>query len=261
MPRSLWSGALSFGLVNVPVRLVSAVRQREVRFHQVHEADGGRIKYKRVYEAEEREVPYEEIAKVYDADGGAPVMITGEEIESVEAERSELIEISDFVKLDQVDPIYFEKPYYLVPDKGGDKAYRLLVESMRDSERIAIATFVFRGSEKLVAIRAFGGALTLTTLNYGDEVVMPEDLEGLPQKTRTPAKERKMAEALIDALAAEFDPHKYRDAHRERVLDLIEAKRAGGILLPTTKPKREATTDLAAALEQTLASLKAKKRA
>lgn len=260
MPRSLWSGSLSFGLVNVPVKVVTAVRQKELKFHQVHESDGGRIRYKRVCEVDGKEVPYEEISKMSE-EGGAPVLITEEDLAAVKAERSDLIEITDFVKLDQVDPLYFEKPYYLVPDKGGEKAYRLMVEAMQDKGQVAIAKIVFRDRERLVAVRPLGRALTMSMMNYGDEVILPEDLEGVPEAGKTPKKEIDMAKRLIEELASDFEPTKYKDEHRERLLDLIATKREGGILMPVPKGKHETTTDLTAALEASLAAIRKGRKA
>lgn len=259
MPRSLWSGALSFGLVNVPVKVVSAVSQKKITFHQIHEKDGGRIRYKRVCEAEDKEVPYEEIAKMTD-EGGPPVMFTKEEIAAAEAEKSDLIEILDFVKIEEVDPLYFEKPYYLLPDKGGDKAYRLLVEAMTNTKRVAVAKFIMRSKERLVAIRPVDHALTLTTLNYGDEVILPKDMEGVPESVKVNKKEVDMAERLVSELSTEFDPGKYRDEHRMRLLDLIEAKREGGIVMPMPKAKAAATGDLASALEASLKAIRERQK-
>lgn len=255
MPRSLWSGSLSFGLVTVPVKVVTAVQPKEVRFHQVHLADGGRIRYKRVCEAEEKEVPFEEIAKATE-DG---VLITKEDVEAVEAEKGDVIDILDFVRLDQVDPLYFEKPYYLVPGKGGDKAYRLLVEAMDAQKRAAVAKMVFRSRERLVVVRPLSRALVMTMLNYGDEVLLPEDVEGVPEKAKADKREVAMAEQLIDTLAADWDPARYEDEHRARVLDLIETKRAGGILLPPPVAARKPTADLAAALQASLDAAKKRK--
>lgn len=255
MPRSLWSGSLSFGLVTVPVKLVSAVQQKEIRFHQVHVADGGRIRYKRVCEVDGEEVAPEEIAKV-DESG---VLVTQEELDAVGAEKSDVVDILDFVKLDEVDPLYFDKPYYLLPGKGGDKAYRLLVEAMRAKGRAAVARIVFRGKEKLCAVRALDNALTLTMLNYGDEVILPAALEGVPEKGKLDKREVGLAGDLIEHLAAGWDPEKYRDEHRARVQDLLDAKREGGILVPTPPEKRAATVDLAKALEASLAAARGKK--
>ncbi|HEX2022921.1 MAG TPA: Ku protein [Candidatus Thermoplasmatota archaeon] len=255
MPRSLWSGSLSFGLVTVPVKLVGAVQQKEIRFHQVHVADGGRIRYKRVCEVDGEEVAPEDIAKTTE-DG---VLVTQEELDAVEADKSDVVDILDFVKIEEVDPIYFEKPYYLLPGKGGDKAYRLLVEAMRAKERAAVARIVFRGKEKLCVVRALERALTLTMLNYGDEVVLPEELEGVPEKGKLDKREVNLAGDLIEHLASDWSPEKYSDEHRARVQDLLDAKREGGIFVPTPPAKRAATVDLAKALEASLAAAKGKK--
>lgn len=257
MARSLWSGSLSFGLVNVPVKVVTAIRDHDIRFHQVHEADGGRIHYKRVCSVDGKEVDYDEIAKV--PAKGDPVVLTKEEVESVEAQKGETIDIRDFVDMKQIDPLYFDKPYYLVPDKGGDKAYRLLVEAMRKKERAAIASFVFRQKEKLVAIRPLGRALTLTMLNYADEVLLPEEVEDLPKAAKLPKKEVEMAERLIEELATDFDVSRYQDEFKMRLEDLLDAKREGGILLPPPRERPKAAGDLVAALEASLAAARGRK--
>lgn len=257
MPRSLWSGSLSFGLVNIPVKVVTAVRDHDIRFHQVHEADGGRIHYKRICSVDGEEVDFDEIAKV--PAKGDPVVLTKEELEGVEAVKGETIDIRDFVDMTQLDPLYFDKPYYLIPDKGGDKAYRLLCEAMRNQERAAVASFVFRAKEKLVAIRPLGRALTLTMLNYADEVLLPEDVDGVPASGKLPKKEVEMAERLVAELATDFDITRYRDDFKARVEDLLDAKREGGILLPPPRAKPKAAGDLVAALEASLQAARERK--
>jgi len=257
MPRAIWSGALSFGLVNIPVKIVSAVSQKEVRFNQIHAKDGGRVHMKRYCSAGDHEVPYEEIAKGYKIGGDEYVLVEKEELEQLAPGKSETIDIVDFVDMLEVDPIYFEKPYYLVPDKGGQKAYRLLFEAMRKSGRVAIARFVMRSREHLVVIRTVGHAVALTTLNYHDEIVDQKELE-LPTQSeaKIPERELEMAERLIDALTATFDPEKYTDTYREQVLALIEAKAEGKEIVAPPTPKAQKTKDLADALEASLAAVR-----
>lgn len=260
MPRAIWSGALSFGLVNIPVKLVTAVSQKEVRFNQIHEKDGGRVEMKRFCSAGDHEVPYEEIVKGYKIGGDEYVTITKDELEQLSPGKSETIDIVDFVDMLEVDPIYFEKSYYLIPDKGGQKAYRLMYDAMRKSGRVAIARFVMRSREHLVVIRTVGKAIGLTTLNYHDEIVDQKELE-LPTESnakdaKTPAREIEMAEKLIDALTTTFDPESYTDTYREQVLALIEAKAEGKEIVATPAPKLQKTKDLADALEASLAAVR-----
>lgn len=252
MPRAIWSGALSFGLVNVPVKVVSAVSQKEVRFNQIHEKDGGRVEMKRHCTAGDHEVPFDEIVKGYKLGGEEYVVITKEELEQLSPSKSETIDIVDFVDIAEIDPIYFEKPYYLVPDKGGAKAYRLLHEAMGKSGRVAIARFVMRSREHLVAVRTLDKVLTMTTLNYHDEVLDIEGLEGVPTEAKIPQRELDMAEKLIDALTTSFDPQKYADEYREQVLALIEAKAEGKEIVAPPAPKAPKAKDLVSALEASL---------
>lgn len=252
MPRAIWSGSLSFGLVNVPVKVVSAVQQKEVRFNQIHAADGGRVEMKRFCTAGDHEVPYEEITKGYKLGGDEYVTVSKEELEQIAPGKSETIDIVDFVDLLEIDPIYYEKPYYLIPDKGGAKAYMLLEEAMNKSGRVAIARFVMRSREHLVAVRPMGKVLTMTTLNYHDEVVDQAALEGIPEKGKVSERELDMAQKLIDALTTTFDPEKYTDEYREQVLALIEAKAEGKevVAAPAAKPAK--TKDLVEALQASL---------
>lgn len=259
MPRAIWSGSLSFGLVNVPVKVVSAIQQKEVRFNQLHAKDGGRVEMKRFCTAGDHEVPYEEIVKGYKLGGDEYVTIDREELEQIAPGKGETIDITDFVDISELDPIYFEKPYYLVPDKGGAKAYRLLTEAMEKSGRVAIARVVMRSRESLVVVRPLHGALTMTTLNYHDEIVDVASLEGVPRETKVAPKEREMAEKLIDALTTSFDPEKYTDEYREQVLALIEAKAEGKTVVTSPAPKPAKTKDLVEALEASLAAARGKR--
>jgi DNA end-binding protein Ku len=258
MPRSIWSGAISFGLVNVPVKLFTAVRKKDVRFHQLHEKDGARIKQKRFCEAEEKEVPYEEIVKGYELGGGQYVMIDPDELDTLDPEATHTIDIEDFVELDQIDPLFYDSSYYMVPDERGGKAYRLLLEAMRDANRVGIATVVMRTKQYLVAVRPVGDALVMSTMNFYDEVVPQDDLEGLPTgRTEVSDRELKMAQQLIDSLATEFDATKYRDTYRDRVLEIIEQKASGQeIVAPAAPEKRAPVVDLMAALEASLNAAK-----
>ncbi len=258
MARSIWGGAISFGLVNVPVKLFTAVRKKDVRFHQLHAKDGARIQQKRVCSLDGQEVPYEEIAKGYDLGGDQYVMIDPTELEELDPESTHTIDIEDFVHLDQIDPLYFDSSYYVVPDERGSKPYRLLLEAMRESGKVGIAKVVMRTKQYLVAIRPLGDALVLSTMNFSDEVVPREELEGLPGPAQDVSeRELTMASQLIETLTTDFDPHKYEDTYRERVLELIERKAEGQevVAQPAAEPRRP-VVDLMAALEASLAAAK-----
>lgn len=253
MARAIWSGSISFGLVNVPVKVYTAVRQKEVRFHQLHDKDGARLQYKRVCSADGKEVPYEHIVKGYEIAPDEYVVITPEELEALDPEATRMIDIEDFVDLVEIDPLYFDKSYYLAPNTGGGKAYRVLLDSMREAGKVAIGRVVLRTKQYMVALRPAGDALVMSTLNYHDEIVSPDDVDGLPREADAGARELKMAQQLIDALSTEWEPDRYRDEYRERVLELIEAKAEGKEIV--SQPVTEEPTlvgDLMAALEQSL---------
>lgn len=259
MPRAIWSGAISFGLVNIPVKLYSAVSRKTVRFNQLDAKDGTRIQQKRVNPATGEEVPYERLVKGYEIGPDRYVVVTPEELEGVEPRKTRMIEIEDFVELDEIDPIYYDHPYYLAPGTGASKAYALLLQAMERSRRVGIARVVIRSKEQLVAIRPLDGALCMETLLFGDEVVQPDAIEELPDGAEVDASERelKMASELIDSLVADFDPSKYRDTYRERVLELIERKAEGEeIAIQPPEEEPAAAPDLMAALEASIESAK-----
>ena len=258
MPRSIWSGAISFGLVNVPVKLYTAVRKKDVRFHQLHEKDGVRIQQKRVCPEEDVEVPYDEIVKGYEISKGQYVMIEPEELESLDPEATHTIDIEDFVHLDDIDPLFFDTSYYLVPDARGGKAYRLLLAAMREAGMVGIARVVMRTKQYLCAVRPVGDALVLTTMNFSDEVIPREELSGLPgPQSGASERELRMAEQLIESLTTDFEPDKYSDTYRAEVLALIERKAEGQeIVAPEAPEKPTPVVDLMAALEASLAAAK-----
>src|SRR5215218_567054 len=259
MPRAIWSGAISFGLVNIPVKMYSAVSRKTVRFNQLDGKDGTRIQQKRVNPKTGDEVPYERLVKGYELSPDRYVVVTPEELDSVEPRKTRMIEIEDFVELDDIDPIYYDHPYYLAPGKGAAKAYVLLLKAMEESRRVGIARVVIRSKEQLVAIRPRNGILYMETLLFGDEVISPDDLDEMPDADEVKAGKREIAMAndLIDSLATEFDPSKYRDEYRERVLELIEHK-AEGHEIAVQEPEEEPAEvpDLMAALEASIASAK-----
>ena len=261
MARSIWGGAISFGLVNVPVKLFTAVRKKDVRFHQLHAKDGARVQQKRVCSLDGEEVPYEELAKGYEIGSGHYVVIDPAELEDLDPESTHTIDIEDFVDLDQIDPLFFDSSYYVVPDERGAKPYRLLLEAMRDANKVGIAKVVMRTKQYLVALRPVGEALVMSTMNFADEVVPQEELEGLPGESHSVSeRELAMANQLIGSLASDFDPAKYRDTYREQVLELIERKAEGQEVVAQPAVERPApVVDLMAALEASLAAVKGDK--
>ena len=260
MARAIWSGSISFGLLNVPVRLYSAVARRGIALREIRESDGARIRHRRVAEGTEEEVAYEDIVKAFEIAPGRYVPLSKDELASLDPQKSRAIEVQDFVELDQIDPIYFDSPYYLGPAEGAEKAYSLLARAMEASGKVAIARFVFRNKEHLAAIRPADGVLTLTTMRFADEVVPPSELQdALPaERPRVAKREVEMAEKLIDSLTRRFDPGAYRDEYREELLAMIERKAEGKELLEAPlAEEREPTRapDLMAALEESIAAV------
>jgi DNA end-binding protein Ku len=259
MPRSIWTGAISFGLVNVPVKLFSAVSSKSVRFHQLHAEDGGRVKQKRVCSVDGEEVSYDEIVKGYELGPDRYVVIEPGELEALDPKASRTIDIEDFVEIDQVDPIYFDHAYYLAPNTGAAKSYKLLHSAMQDAGRAAVARLVMRQKQYLAILRATDdGVIALSTMYYGDEVTDPSGIDELDAIEEAEANDREvgMAKQLIDSLSTEWDPAKYSDTYRERVIDLIERKAAGEEIAVQPEAEPEAVPDLMAALEASLAAVK-----
>jgi DNA end-binding protein Ku len=260
MARAIWSGSISFGLLNVPVRLYSAVARRNIALREIRDSDSARIKHRRVAEGTDEEVPYENIVKAFEITPGNYVPLGKDEMSALAPEKTRAIDVQDFVDIEEIDPMYFDSPYYLGPAEGAEKAYSLLAAAMESSGKAAIARFVFRNKEHLAAIRASNGVLTLTTMRFADEVVPPSELDDvLPQKKPKVAKrEQEMAEQLIDQLSTDFDPSDYRDEYREQLLALIERKAEGKeIVQPETEePKATKAPDLMAALEESIAAVK-----
>jgi DNA end-binding protein Ku len=260
MARAIWSGTISFGLLNVPVKLYSAVSRKTIRFNELRESDGSRVRHKRVAESDDKEVPYEDIVRGYEISPDRYVVFAREELDKLTPEKTRAIEIQDFVDIEQIDPIYFDSPYYLAPAEGAEKAYGLLVKAMQSAGKAAIARFVLRNKEHLAAIRPMDGVLTLTTMRFADEVVSPKELDDvLPDSApRVEKREREMAEKLIDSLAGDFEPDKYRDEYREQLLSLIEQKASGKeiVVQEGEEPEPTKAPDLMAALEESLAAVK-----
>jgi DNA end-binding protein Ku len=260
MPRAIWSGAISFGLVNVPIKLYSATSPKTVRFHQLHARDGVRIQQKRVCPADGEEVPYEEIVKGFEIAPERYVVIRQEELDALDPRHTKTIDIESFVELADIDPVYYDNAYHVAPAQGGAKPYALLLSAMEQAGKVAIGRFVLRTRQQICALRPADGVLMLSTMLFGDEVNSPErldELEGLADVEATRA-EVAMAEQLIASLSVAFDPTSYRDEYRERVLDLIDRKAAGEeVAVQPAAAAPAPVPDLMAALEASVAAVRA----
>jgi DNA end-binding protein Ku len=259
MARAIWSGAISFGLVNVPVKLYTATSPKTVRFNQLSSKTGARIRQKRVDPTTDEEVPYEEIVKGYEITPERYVVITNEELDALDPRATKTIDIEEFVDLAEIDPIYYDHNYYLAPTAGGAKAYRLLLDAMRESGKVGIGKVVIRSKQQLCALRPTGDVLTLTTMLWGDEVLSPDRLDeiGEIEEAQATDRELKMAEQLIASLSTDFAPDKFRDEYRDQVLQLIERKAAGEEIAVQPQAEEEAAApDLMAALEASLAAVR-----
>ena len=266
MARPIWRGSLSFGLVNVPVALVSAVRDLDVHFHQLHADSHARLEVKRVCKKDGEEVPYEEIGYGYTLDSGKhkgkEVVLTQDELDAAQPEKTRTIDIDEFVDVAEIDPVLFDHPYFLVPDETGEgpaRAYRLLVEVMTKEERAAIGHLVLRTKEHLVAILVRDGLLQATTMAFAEELRPTRDLK-LPGKSDAPKpKELRNAVALIEELSRDFDPDRYKDCHRERLLAVIRRKGKGETIEAPAEPETpKAVDDLLAALERSLEEVRSR---
>ena len=259
MPRAIWSGAISFGLVSVPVKLYTAVSRKSVRFNQIDSKTNSRVKQKRV-NADGDEVPYEQIVKGYEISKDSYVIVTEDELAALSPKASRMIDITDFVLEEQIDPVFYDAAYFLVPDELARKSYTLLSRAMEDSGRVAIATFVMRTKQYLVAIRPTDGRLMMSTMVYADELVSPEEIPGLEELDEIDVSDAEMTMAgqLIDSLAGDFEPEQYRDNYREQVMDLLEQKASGEIQSIEAAPAAEeaAVVDLLAALEASVNAAK-----
>jgi DNA end-binding protein Ku len=258
MPRSLWSGSLSFGLVNVPVALFSAGRDLDVHFHQLHEKDGARIETRRFCSKEDAEVDYADIGHAYEQDSGKTVVLTDAELDAIAPERTRTIEIQSFVETDEIDPVLYDHPYWLLPtgDSAGTKrAYRLLVEAMGSTDRVALGRFVLRTKEYLVTVRVRDNLLALTTMLFPDEI---RPVKGIDTGARKPTKEAlDQAVQLVEALGADFDPSSYRDNYNQRLRKIVKEKEKGGTIeAPEPDDEPAPAPDLLEALRKTMAELK-----
>jgi DNA end-binding protein Ku len=265
MPRTIWKGALNFGLVNVPVGLYSATQDKTIHFNQFEEGTSDRVRYKKINERTGDEVPAGKIVKGYDLGGGEYVLLTDEELDAAEPEKSKLIEITDFVDLEQIDPIFFRSTYYLAPEgEAANKAYALLRQVMRDANKVAIGTMVMRNKEYPVAIRPDDEVLKLETMYFADEIRSPtKDLPELPSADEVTAREVQMAGLLLESMESDWNPEKYEDTHRLQLEGIIEAKRQGDeIVIGTeTQPASTKVVDLMDVLSASIDSVKAGRQA
>jgi len=262
MPRAMWTGAISFGMVTVPVKLYSALNRKSVRFHQLSGRTGVRIAQRRVDPQSGEEVPYEDVVKGFEIAPDRYVVIEPGELETLQPKKTKTIEIEDFVELSQIDPVFYDHPYYLAPGPGGAKPYRLLLEAMRETGKVAIARVVIRSKEQLVAIRPMGEVLGMATMIFADEILPAERLDEISEaaEVTTTKRELDIAKQLVDSLAGEFEPDKYSDTYREEVLALIERKAQGEAIAvqPVLEEVAAPAPDLMSALKASLDAVRAR---
>jgi DNA end-binding protein Ku len=252
MPRSIWNGTVSVGLVSVPISLHSATESKTVHFREVHEKDGAPIEHRRVCSKEDKEVPYTEVVKGFEIRKGEYAVLTKEEVAAAAGERTKVIDVEEFVDASKIDPVYFDKAYHLGARDGGEQAYRLLHDAMEQCGRAGIGRFVFHNREYLVAIRPVDGVLAMHTLRFADEVVEPDEID-VPEPAKKPSKrEVDMAAALVDSLHEPFKPEKYEDTHRKAVLKLVEQKARGKKIEVPEPEQPEPADDLMKALAASL---------
>ena len=261
MPRATWSGAISFGLVTVPVRLYTAVSRKSVRFNQLDQRTGSRIKRKWVSALDGEEVPNDELVRGYEITSGNFVTISDEELKSLDPEASRTIDIVEFVDLDEIEPLMYDNAYYLEPDELAAKAYKVLVEALSRANKVAIARIVMRNKEYLAAVRPSNGVLVLSTMCYADEVNVATEIDGIAKANEIEVSDAEiaMAEQLIGALESDFEPEKYSDGYRERVLEMIQRKSDGEDVLVLEEAAPAASSqvvDLMAALEASVSAAK-----
>jgi DNA end-binding protein Ku len=252
MARSIWNGTITFGLIAVPIKVHSATESHTIHFHQVHDSDGARIKQKRICSKEDREVPYKEVAMGYEVRGGEFVMLEKEEIDAAAGDRSRTIELEQFVAREQIDPVFYNRTYYLGAGSDGEDAYRLLHDALERSDRTGIGRWVFHNREYLVAVRAGGDVLVLHTMRFADELVGVEKLDIQAPSRKPSDRELEMAEQLVESLNKSFRPASFKDTYRDRVAELIKLKAEGGEVELTEPEEIEAPDDLLAALEASL---------
>jgi DNA end-binding protein Ku len=255
MARAIWKGSISFGLVNIPIGLYPATRKEELRFRLLRKSDLSPVNYKRVAEKDGKEVPWDQIVKGYEYEKGKYVVLKEEDFQRVDLEATQTVDIQDFVDLEEIDPIFFYKPYYLEPQKGGDKAYALLRDSLQQKKKVGIAKVVIKTREYLAGVKPEDGALVLELMHFAEELVDTSKLE-IPKKVEVGKRELNMAGALVESMSAKWNPEKYKDDYREALLEVIEEKvEAGGKEIeerPKKAPKPTKVIDLVKVLQQSL---------
>ena len=261
--RAIWKGSISFGLVNIPVGLYSATRSTAgVKFRMLRGSDLSPVKYKRVAETDGKEVAWEDIVKGYEYEKGEFVVMKEEDFEKVNLKSNQTVDIQEFVDLDQIDPMFFDEPYFLAPEKGGDKAYTLLRDALKNSKKVGIAKVVLKTREYLAAVKPHGNALVMELMHFAEELADPADFK-LPGKVEVGKKELAMAQSLIEGMSGKWEPEKYQDEYQAALKDLLEEKvKSGGKALPARKAKSSNGTkvvDLLSVLQESLSQTKQKK--
>ena len=264
MARAIWKGSISFGLVNIPIALYPATRREEFKFRLLRKSDLSPVNYKRVAEKDGKEVPWDEIVKGYEYEKGKYVVLKDEDFQRVDLEATQTVDIQDFVEQEEIDPIFFYKPYYLEPQKGGDKAYALLRDALKDSGKVGIAKVVIKTREYLAGVKPEDGVLVLELMHFADELADPGKLH-VPKKTEVGKREMNMAKSLIDSMSSKWNPEKYKDDYREALMEVIEEKvEAGGKEIeekPKKAPKPTKVIDLVSVLQKSLDQTGTKKKA
>jgi DNA end-binding protein Ku len=264
MARAIWKGSISFGLVNIPIALYPATRREELKFRLLRKTDLSPVNYKRVAEKDGKEVPWDQIVKGYEYDKGKYVVLQDEDFQRVDIEATQTVDIQDFVELDEIDPIFFYKPYYLEPQKGGDKAYALLRDALKDSKKVGVAKVVIKTREYLAGVKPEDGALVLELMHFAGELADTSKLN-IPKKVQVGKREMAMAKSLIDSMSSKWSPEKYKDDYREALMEVIEEKvEAGGKEIeekPRKAPKPTKVIDLVSVLQKSLEETGAKKKA
>jgi DNA end-binding protein Ku len=264
MARAIWKGGISFGLVNIPIALYPATRREELKFRLLRKSDLSPVNYKRVAEKDGKEVPWDQIVKGYEYEKGKYVILQDEDFQRVDLEATQTVDIQDFVEQEEIDPIFFYKPYYLEPQKGGDKAYALLRDALKDSGKVGIAKVVIKTREYLAGVKPEDGVLVLELMHFADELADPGKLH-VPKKTEVGKREMNMAKSLIDSMSSKWNPEKYKDDYREALMEVIEEKVEAGGKEIEEKPKKASkptkVIDLVSVLQKSLEQTGAKKKA
>jgi DNA end-binding protein Ku len=263
MARAIWKGSISFGLVNIPIALYPATRREELKFRLLRKSDLSPVNYKRVAERDGREVSWDQIVKGYEYEKGKYVVLKDEDFQRVDLEATQTVDIKDFVDQEEIDPMFFYKPYYLEPQKGGDKAYALLRDSLKDTNKVGVAKVVIKTRQYLAGVKPEDGVLVLELMHFADELADAEKLH-LPKKMEVGKREMNMAKSLIDSMTSKWEPEKYKDDYREALMEVIEEKvEAGGKEIeekPRKAPKPTKVIDLVSVLQKSLEQTGEKKK-